>query len=232
MQTVAAHAKMKDIELKNIDPEDIENLLVKVEDSFDIKFADNELAHVQTFGEMCDHIKDKIQLDQTDDCTTQQAFYKLRNAIVATSQLDSDELTTDTLLEDLLPRRIRRTRTKKIEHELGFKLSLLRPPHFVTGFLALLLLASFIGVFFIWQLGLAGLGLSIGGLWLTAKTGNELDLKTVGQLVEKMTRENYLKSRRNPRTYNENEIEKVLTDWFSNELNINKTKLTRIVRLT
>lgn len=223
---------MKDIELKNIDPEDIEDLLVKVEDSFDIKFADNELAHVQTFGEMCDHIKGKIQLENTDDCTTLQAFYKLRTAIATTLQLDRHELTTDTLLADLLPRRTRRTRTKKIEHELGFKLSLLRPPHFVTGFLALLLLASFIEVFFNWQLGLAGLGLSIGGLWLAGETANELDIKTVGQLAEKMTRENYLKSRRNPKTYNDNEIEKVLTDWFSNDLGIDKTKLTREARLT
>jgi hypothetical protein len=223
---------MKDIELKNIDPEDIEDLLVKVEDSFDIKFDDNELAYVQTFGEMCDHIKGKIQLEKTDDCTTQQAFYKLRTSIVTTLQLDKDELTRDTLLTDLLPRQTRRKRTKKIEHELGFKLSLLRPPHFVTGFLALFLLASFIGVFFNWQLGLTGLGLSIGGLWLAGKTANEIDIKTVGQLAEKMRRENYLKSRRNPKTYNDNEIEKVLTDWFSNDLGIDKTKLTREAQLT
>lgn len=218
---------MKDIQLKNIAPEDIEDLLVKVQDSFDIKFTDNELASVYTFGEMCDYIKGKIQLDHTDDCTTQQAFYKLRTSITTSLQLDRDGLTTDTLLAEILPRRTRRMRTKKIEDELGFKLSLLRPPHFLTGILVLLLLASFISVFFIWQFGLAGLGISIGGLWLAGKTANELDLKTVGQLAEKMTRENYLKSRRNPKSYNDNEVEKVLTDWFSNDLGIDKTKLTR-----
>lgn len=223
---------MKDIELKNIDPEDIEDLLTKVEDSFDIKFTDNELAHVQTFGEICDHIKGKIQLENKEDCTTQQAFYKLRTAILTTLHLDKDELTIDTLLKDLLPRQTRRTRTKKIEDELGFKLALLRPPHFVTGFLALLLLASFIGVFIKWQIGLTGLALSMGGLWLAAKTGNELDVKTIGQLTEKMTRENYLKSRRNPKTFNEDEIEKILTDWFSNDLGIEKTKLNREARMT
>lgn len=222
---------MKDIQLKNIAPEDIEDLLVKVQDSFDIKFTDNELASVYTFGEMCDCIKGKIQLDHTDDCTTQQAFYKLRTSITTSLQLDRDGLTTDTLLAEILPRRTRRMRTKKIEDELGFKLSLLRPPHFLTGILVLLLLASFISVFFIWQLGLAGLGLSIGGLWLAGKTANELDLKTIGQLAEKMTRENYLKSRRNPKSYNDNEVEKVLTDWFSNDLGIDKTKLTREARL-
>ena len=31
---------------------------------------------------------------------------------------------------------------------------------------------------------------------------------------------------------NDNEIEKVLTDWFSNDLGIDKSKLTREARLT
>jgi acyl carrier protein len=223
---------MKDLELKDIDVEDLEDLLSKMQDSFDIKFVDNELAHVQTFGELCDHIKSKIQLEKSKDCTTQQAFYKLRSAIATISNVDKDELTTDTLLKNLLPRKTRRKKTKKIEDELGFKLALIRPTHFVTGFLALLLLASFIGLFIRWQIGLTGLALSMAGLWLAEKTGNELDLRTIGQLAEKMTRENYLKSRRNPKTFNENEIEKVLTDWFSRGLNINKSKLSREARLT
>ncbi len=223
---------MKEFELKNIDPEDIEDLLVKVEDSFDTKFADNELAHVQTFGEMCDHIKNKIQLDHTDDCTTQQAFYKLRSSLISALQVDKEQITPDSILADLLPRQIRKSKTKQIEQGLGFRLLLLRPPHYVTGFLVLLLLSSLVGLAFAWQFALAGLGLSIGGLWLATKTGNELDLKTVGQLAEKMTRENYIKSRRNPKTYNDNEIEKVLTDLFSNDLVIDKSKLTREARLT
>lgn len=68
---------------------------------------------------------------------------------------------------------------------------------------------------------------SIAGLWLANKIGNELDLQTVGQVAEKMTRENYIKSRRNSKTFNKNEIEKVLTDWFSNDLYLDKSKLTR-----
>lgn len=72
---------MTDYELNNIDPENIEDLLVKVEKSFNIKFVGNELIALLTFGELCDHIVNKIKLDHSDNCTTQQAFYKLRNAI-------------------------------------------------------------------------------------------------------------------------------------------------------
>jgi hypothetical protein len=216
-----------DYELKNIDSEDIEDLLVKVENSFDIKFGDTELIEIMTFGQLCDHIANKIQLDNSDDCTSQQAFYKLRNAISSTLQFDNKTITTDFPLVKLLPRQSRRVRTKKLEKHLGFKLNILRPPHWVTGTFVILLLASIVEIFFNWQIGLFGLLFSIAGLWVANKIGNELDLQTVGQVAEKMTRENYLKSRRNPKTFNKKEIEKVLTDWFSHELYINKNKLTR-----
>jgi acyl carrier protein len=218
---------MTDYELKNIDPDDISDLLVKVETSFDIKFGDNELMHISSFGELCDHIVNKIQLDNSDDCTSQQAFYKLRDTISSTLQIDNKTISTNYSLADVLPRQSRRSRTKKLEMQLGFKLNILRPPHWVTGTLALILLASFVGLFFNWQIGLSGLVFSIAGFWFANKIGNELDLQTVGQVAEKMKRENYLKSRRNPKTFNKNEIEKVLTDWFSNDLDLDKSKLTR-----
>ena len=224
--TVTSNA-MTDYELKNIDSEDIEDLLVKVETSFDIKFVGDELVHIKTFGEFCDHITNKIQLDNSDNCTSQQAFYKLRESISSTLQIDNKTISADFPLTELLPRQSRRSRTKKLEKHLGFKLNILRPPHWVTGTLAILLLASLVGLFFNWQIGLLGLAFSISGLWFTNKIGNELDLQTVGQVAEKMTRENYLKSRRNPKTFNKSEIEKVLTDWFSNDLDLDKSKLTR-----
>lgn len=213
--------------LQNIDPEDLNDLLVKVEKSFDIKFGDSELMNIKTFGEFCDLIVNKMQLDDSDDCTSQQAFYKLRDTISFVLQIESKTISPDFSLAVLLPRQTRRSRTKRIEKQLGFKLNLLRPPHWVTGTLAILLLAAIAGIFFHWQTGLAGVAFSIAGLWLANKTGNELDLQTVGQVAEKMTRENYLKSRRNPRTKNKKEIEKVLTDWFSNDLFLDKSELKR-----
>ncbi len=218
---------MTDYELKNIDPEDIEDLLVKVETSFDIKFVGDELVHITTFGQLCDHIANKIQLDDSNDCTSQQAFYKLRDAISSTLQIDNKTISTNFPLADLLPRQSRRARTKKLEKQLGFKLNILRPPHWVTGTLAILLLASLVGLFINWQIGSIGLAVSIVGLWFVNKIGNVLNLQTVGQVAEKMTRENYLRSRRNPKTFNKKEVEKVLTDWFSNDLDLDKSKLTR-----
>lgn len=218
---------MIEYELKNCDPEDISDFLVKVETSFDIKFVGDELIHITTFGQLCDHITNKIQLDNSDDCTSQQAFYKLRDAISSTLQIDSKTISIDFLLIDILPKQNRRSRIKKLEKHLGFKINILRPPHWVIGTLATIFLASLVRLFFNWQIGLSGLLLSVVGLWFANKTGNELDLQTVGEVAEKMTRENYLKSRRNPKTFNKREIEKVLTEWFRYDFDINKSKLTR-----
>ncbi len=205
---------MIDYELKDIDSEDIEDLLVKAEKSFDLKFGYTELVHLTTFGQLCDHIAAKIQLDNSADCTSQQAFYKLRDAISATIQIDKKSISTNSLLEDFLPLESRRLRVNQLEEYLGFKLNILRPPDWVTMTLGILLLASFFGFGFNWQVGLAGLIFSLAGFRIAYQLGNELDVQTVGQVAEKMTRENYLKSRRNSTTFNKKEINEILTHWF------------------
>lgn len=214
--------KPQNVNLSNTDPEDIENLLLEVEKSFDIKFFTQELAQFQTFGELGDHIKDKITLENTDDCTSQQAFYKLRESIKYTLKINTDGFTPSTLLVDIFPRSTRKEQLKKIEEDLGFELYILKPPHFVSNLLLLLFLISFIALFFEgqyfnWYFGIAGLVLSLSGFRISNKIGIELDVETVEHLIKKMTREHYIKSRRNPATYNEREIETILTDWFTIE---------------
>jgi len=218
---------MIDTNLKDIDSEDLEDLLLKIEFSFDFKFDDNELVDINTFGEFIDKVTHKIQLEDVNNCTGQQAFYKLRLIISSTLQIDPKSIATDFLLIDILPRKNRRYILKKLEDHLGFKLNILRPPHWVSFSLLIIFIASLIGLFFNWQIGLSGLIFSLFGISLANRFGKELDLKTVGQLAEKMTRENYLQSRRNPDTYNKNEIESVLTDWCSDYFSLDKNKLTR-----
>lgn len=214
-------------ELKNIVSDDLEDFLIRVETSFGIQFVGNELVYITTLGQFCDHIADKIQLDNTDDCTSQQAFYKLRDAISSTLQLNNKSISPDFTLADLLPRKSRRLITKDLEKQLGFKLNILRPPKWVTEILYIVLIASLFGLIFDRQIGLLGILFSFAGLWFANKVGNELELETVGQVAEKMTRENYLKSRRNPMTFNRNEMEKVITNWFSDYFKIDKSKLNR-----
>jgi acyl carrier protein len=214
-------------ELSDIELQDIVDLLIKVEESFSIKFVDNELKEIATFGQLCDQIISKIELENTNDCTSQQAFYKLTNAISEELNLDKKSITPSTSLDIILPIKHRRVSLKKIENHIGFKLNVLRPPHWVTGFLAITFLLSFILIFIKWKIGLLGICFSIIGFWIANKTGTVLDQKTVGEVAEKMTRENYLKSRTNPSTFNKAEIENLLVEWFCKEFELDKNDLKR-----
>ena len=105
---------------------------LKLKSPLTLRLAITGLMHICNFGELCDHIANKIQLDNSDNCTSQQAFYKLRDTISSTLQIDKKTISTDLSLPDLLPRESRRSRTKKLEQQLGFKIHILRPPRWFT----------------------------------------------------------------------------------------------------
>ncbi len=214
-------------ELCNIDPEDISEVLVKVEKSFGFKFGDTELKDVKTFGELCDIITSKVPADNSNDCTTQQAFYKLRDAIADTLLIDKKSITPDTDLQKLLPKNIRRKSIKAIDRYLGFKTKVLRAKYSVTGAFAIILFLSLIGLFVFWQAGLLGLIISIIAVTIANSLGNELDLLTVGQFAEKLSTENYLKSRRLSTTANNNEIAQKVKELFIADLGLEEAQLTR-----
>lgn len=203
-----------DYPLKNIDPDDLYDYLLAVETSLNIRFVGNELTHIATFGELLAHIVQKIQLTDSDDCTTQQAFYQLRNAISSTVQIDLRSTSPGQHLTALLPRQNRRSSIQKIENQLGYKLHILRPARWMISVLVGLFFISLAGLFFNPSVGLAGLLLSIAGFWLAHKTRNEFHLETLGQVAKKMTREHYLQSRRNTGTFNKKEVTQILSDWF------------------
>jgi hypothetical protein len=221
---------MKDatiIELKNIDPDDISDVLVKVEKSFGFKFEDTELKDIKTFGELCDIIINKVMGNDVNDCTTQQVFYKLRNAISATLLIDKSIITPDSNLLNLFPGHKRRQDIAAVESKLGFKIKILQPKDWIRDTFVLTLLISIIVLFISWKIGLGGLLFSIIGQSFASKFGKEMELQTVGQLAEKISRENYLKARRNPSTVNRNEIAREVKELFSKDLSLNKSFLRR-----
>lgn len=205
----------------------IEDLLIEVEDSFQIRFEDNELIYIETMGQLCDHIANKIQLEESEDCTSQQAFYKLTSAFSSVLQFDKGIIKPGTQLAEILPRRGRKGRLKKVEAKLGFSLQILRPPVWVSVSLLIILLLSPLSFFYDSQTALLGLMASFGGFWLSAKLGREFTVQTVGQAAVKMKNKHYMKSRRNSVTVNKGEIEAVLSGLFSEGLGVEKEKIGR-----
>ena len=225
--TCNAMTDLDTYELRNVDPDDISDVLVKVQKSFGFKFGDTELKDVKTFGELCYIITSKVTADNSNDCTTQQAFYKLRNAIADTLLIDKKNITPDTDLQKLLPKNVRRKSIKAIDRYLGFKTKVLRAKYSITGAFAIILFVSLIGLFVFWQAGLFGLTVSIVGATIANSFGNELDLLTVGQFAENLSRENYLKSRRLSTTANNNEIAQKVKELFIADLGLEALQLTR-----
>jgi hypothetical protein len=217
---------VNEIELRNTDPEDLEAAISELEQMFNIQFADKELSYIATFGQLCDHIITKIPFTEIDECTGQQAFYKLRKAISQTI-LNTSEITRKTKLAELIPNEGRRMVVKNIERQLDFRIYILRPPSWIITTLTLSLLASVVMLFIDWQTGFLGIVFSLIGFWLTNSHGRILKFETVDQVVVNMVNNNYLKSRRKPDTANKKELIEVLTNFFSNELGLEKSKLSR-----
>jgi hypothetical protein len=209
---------MKATTLVDCDLEDMEDVLKIIEESYGLKFGDREFAHVNTYGELCDGIVNKIQLQSADDCTSQQAFYKLRDAIVAVRGVDKEGIKPDTSLESLFPIQGRRGQIKKLEQQLGFKLKVLSSKNYHFGIFFILFIGSFVEMYFNWKMGWGVLAFSILYIYAISKLGTELNVMTVGELADKMSRENYIKSRRNLATANYKEIRLKIDELFLKHL--------------
>jgi acyl carrier protein len=216
------------IGLKNIDPDDISDVLVKVEKSFGFKFGSTELKDVKTFGELCDIITNKVQGDNVDDCTTQQGFYKLRSAIASTLLIEKYTIKLNTNLHELFPRGSRRQKIRDLQNELDMPIDILDIKAWMGWTIFMGVICSLIMFFFKWQLALICLAIFTAFGWTAYRFfANEFELATVGQLIKKLTRLNYLKSRRNNLTVNRNEIAQKVKDFFKEELGLEEDELTR-----
>ncbi|HTI60464.1 hypothetical protein [Mucilaginibacter sp.] len=207
---------------KNADPEYLEGVLLKIQRSFNIEFDNEGLKNVKTFGGVCDLIVSKINQGHADHCTTQHSFYQLRNSISAITHIDKCSITPHTRLSKLFPRETRLQVITEIEQDLGFDTKLLKPKQWVITLFSLLLMASVAGLFYNWQIGVAGILASLAGLKLAGKFGKEIHLKTVGDMANKICRES-----RHACTINKNEVEQKVREILEKHLQLQPVVLQR-----
>ena len=208
---------MKDsrlIELNTYDSEDIDDVLIKIKKSFGLKFERNEFAHVKTFGDIYDVISAKIKGEDVLDCTTQQAFYKLKEAI---HQVRGNEIQIfpTTRLDSLFPKKDRKPALRRIENDLGQRLNILGPKNYIKVIIFILIIASLVEFFFNWKYALYGLGFSVAAGKVAGWLGKEFEVKTIEDVVKKMVTGNYRKSRRHPATVNRKEIDGLVMALFN-----------------
>ena len=216
------------IQLRNIDPDDISDVLTKIERSFDLRFSKNDFQNVKTFGDLCDVITNKVQGDNINDCSTQQAFYKIRNAIALTQNLDKIKIMPQTEIDQIFSDNKRRQKVRYFERELGFSVDILEIKEWQKLVIFSGICLSITTFFFKWQYALAGLVIFTSFGWImTTFFATELNKQTIGQLSERLTKERYSKVRRNMPTVNKSEVGGLVKSLFMEHLDLAESALTR-----
>ncbi|MFC4263841.1 hypothetical protein ACFOWM_13170 [Ferruginibacter yonginensis] len=222
---------LEDYKLDNIDPEDFGDTLLKLEKSFGIKFEYNTFKDAKTFGDICDCIESQINFTNKEDCTTQQAFYKVRNAISLTQNIDKKNIETQTQLETVFPRQNRRQKVKEFKQELGISIDLLSMKTWLVLTIVIGFTSSIIAFFFSWKVAVCGLLFFYILNSILSKFSKEIKVETVGHLAEKITQEYYSQARRHSKTVNRSEIVKTIQDVFIAEHFLEREHLTREAQL-
>lgn len=204
---------MKSCELKDIDSEDIEDIISELERSFDVKFSEHAFEHVTTFGGFVTVIESSLSTEHINNCSTQQAFYKIRRAL---GKMNLEQEVEPSLeLHVIFPRNKRRILVESFTKHLGMNVRLLEP-HIIP--LASNTLLFFTGIILLFFNALIGVGMIAGALlayFLLFKFGKELRVKNIRELSAQLVNENYASSRSDD-TINRNEIWNVVESYFTN----------------
>lgn len=220
------HEQMNNKILDTYEIENLEDCIPSIEEMYKFKFEKGETQNVKNFDEFCNLIISKIDFENVESCTSQQAFYKLRNSLIEEKITEKENIKLETKLTEIFPRKNRIELVKRVENNIGFKLNILLPPKIIFYTLVLLSVTSLILLFIKFKFGISGIAISILGFYLCSWFGKELEIETLKELVEKITLENYLDVRTQKNTVNKSELKSIITNWFVENAGIEKEKLT------
>lgn len=206
--------------------EDVSETIKELCKMLGIKFVNNDLQHVKTFGDLCDAIINKIDLAEIEDCTSQQAFYKLRSAITANMPIiDKNQIKPSAELKNIFHRGISSKEVKYIEQSLGFKIPVLKVKRALVLYMLIGIALSILAILIKFYFGLI-LSVPISIFYYFKFTNrNEFSVSTIEEVVESMKLYNYFQSRRNQDTLNRQELLKIIKYFFIKRLAIKPTEL-------
>lgn len=200
--------------------EDLDYAIEDFVNQYDLPLDPKKLAEVRNVAEMIELLVSTFAQERKEDCTSQQAFYKLRT--VLQKYTNESGIKPSTRLEELFPKRNRIENIKRVEEELGIKLAILKPKDDVTAMFIVIFLGLFALLFFATLYALVG-----GVIWsfaykVTKDYGKEFKVDTVGEVVKLMVEKNYFKSRRDSNTMNEQEFRDVIIDYLVDKVGLER----------
>ncbi len=204
---------------------DFEDIVISIEKSLNIHFEQNDFEKVRTYADFETVVFSKLNGSETNDCSSQQAFYKLRKLLVENFNVEFEKIKPQTSLEKIFPSKKRIEKIRLLQKLLNTKVHLLKPD-FYLGFLAeISIIAS---IYFFFSSFFLGIALLIIGLLFrefSVKYGKDFKVNTVGELSDFMLNNDYQSARTNPETYNPREIKQIIKNIFSDTLGIDQSEI-------
>lgn len=219
------------------------HLVTRIQEEFCIQFADAELAHIATVGELYAIVLSKLETG--DSCRTSQAFYRLRKAMMALLNRPRKSIRPGTQLAALLPEAKRRVLWRQLENATRLTFPKLRHPRWARDVIRSLALASAVAfqLFMNWRTH------PHGALWIplefavlvvfvivrqslfaaTAFLGIGLPVRTVGELTKVLLSTNFSQftpEAGNELPYSRTEVWDQLAAIFVDELLMDPSKIT------
>jgi len=109
---------------------DLVELVLRVEETFDLAIRDEEAGELDTVGKLHDYVWGV--LNQPDAvCPSSRGFYRLRSAMMHALQIPRQTVRPDSPLEELVPRRGRRRRWAQLGKTSGLALPDLHRPRWL-----------------------------------------------------------------------------------------------------
>lgn len=209
--------------LAEYDGLDIDEIIITIEKSFDIKIDDKDSNGIKTYGDFETLILSKINGDEKNDCTSQQAFYKLRNIISETFNINKEDIKLETKLDQIFPKKNRIKNIQLLEKELSIKNKFLT--HSAIQFIVLFMVFSSSVIFLYFNSLYAIILFSIGMILSEELKTKKFAFNDIREVSEFLKNENYKNSRKNTNSFNPIEIKDIVKNIFSDKLDIEKSKL-------
>ena len=123
---------------------DTVELVMNVEEAFDIRIDDSDAEHLQTVGELHDYIVARITMARTGTCLTASTFYKIKNGLHDCGVIE--RFSPSSKLTDFFPKTDRREFWVKLQDSTELRFPNLVRPNWVVNLATIVTLALSIGV--------------------------------------------------------------------------------------
>lgn len=106
---------------------DLVEIVMAIEDEFQISFTDAEAEQADTVGKVVNLIHGRLRQNQYQPCPSQHGFYVVRKQLMSMFELPRSAIVPQTRLEEIIPRKHRRRLWKKFCRALCEKGDIIKP---------------------------------------------------------------------------------------------------------